>query len=59
MQYLVEAPLQPAITALSVLGLMQQALHSSFGDILPLLFADPLKLCQVGRGPMVNSRIQV
>lgn len=28
MQYLVEAPLQPAITALSVLGLMQQA-----GDI--------------------------
>ena len=30
-----------------------------FGDFLPFLSADPLKLCQVGRGPSVDGHFQV
>jgi len=55
-QYLFEAPLG-AITALSLLGF--DVTSFAHMDLRIFSFADPLKLCQVGWGPSVDSDFQV
>ncbi len=57
-QYLVEGPLA-AITASSLFWVWRYKLCTpGLGDFLPFFFANPLKLGQVGRGPLVDSHFQ-
>ena len=57
-QYLVEAPLA-AITAASLLGYDATSLALVFGEFLPFLSADPLKVCQGGWVALLHSFFQV
>ena len=54
-QYFVEAP-SAAITALS---LLRYDAAPVFGEFLPFISADPVKLCQVGWGALLHSYFQV
>lgn len=57
-QYFVEASLA-AITASSLFECNATSLAPIFGQFLPFLFAQPLRLCQVGWRVSMHSQLHI